>query len=736
MSDPVEEKPRDRTWIDVQKKTFTRWSNNFLKDRKLYITDLSTDLASGVLLINLLEIISGKEIGMRYNKAPKIRNQLLENNGIALKFITNQHIKLVGIGPEDITDGNLKLILGLIWTLILRFQIQRNGFEGKAELLEWVRKQVAPYGEKPNNFNLDWRNGRVLAALTDSLKEGVFPQAEWSGDAINDLEKAQSIAESEYSIPKLIDAIDIVECPDELAMMTYISYFRDWFLDDWKRREAEREAERLRKMRTADPSQCYAHGPGTVSATTNNLAPFTIQAVNYFGDNLPTGGDEFVITLTGPEEISVNQKDNGDGTHSCGYTPRAVGQYKLDIKLRGEPIKGSPYGPTISGPDSKQSFATGPGVQGARINAPAEFTVYSIDQNGQSVPTGSDPFEAKVTGPDGSPLIVQFRDNADGTYSGSYTPVVPGRYNVAISLNGEPIKNSPYTPLMENANAGKSWADGDGLTHGKTKKPAEFVIHSVDADGNPVANGGDPFDVKISGPENVTPSFKDNGDGTYSVVYQVETPGDYTIDVTLHGEPIKDSPFHPHIKWSVDPSKTYAEGEGIQELWDNKPTGFTIHAIDYDGNQRTDGGDPFVVKISSPNETINADVVDNGDGTYSVTYAALKTGPVTIEVTLEDTPIKDAPFTLECRSGTDHTTTGFSHFTFTIQTRDKHGNNKTFGGDEFVVHPSDQSVQVTTKDNGDGSYTAAFALSQKGNYNFRVHLNGQELAASPLSLNL
>ena len=27
------------------------------------------------------------------------------------------------IGPEDIVDGNLKLILGMIWTLILRFTI-------------------------------------------------------------------------------------------------------------------------------------------------------------------------------------------------------------------------------------------------------------------------------------------------------------------------------------------------------------------------------------------------------------------------------------------------------------------------------------------------------------------------------------------------------------------------------------------------------------------------------------
>jgi hypothetical protein len=289
---------------------------------------------------------------------------------------------------------------------------------------------------------------------------------------------------------------------------------------------------------------------------------------------------------------------------------------------------------------------------------------------------------------------------------------------------------------MENANSGKSWAEGPGLTEGKTKKPCNFTIHAVDGDGNPVKSGGDPFQVSITGPEAVNPSFHDNNDGTYSVSYSVETPGDYNINVSLHDQPIKDSPFHPHIKWSVDASQSYAEGEGIQELWDNKPTGFTIHALDYDGNHRTDGGDPFVVKISSPNENIVPKVVDNGNGTYSVSYAAQKTGPVTIEITLEDQPIKDAPFHLECRSGTDHTTTGFSNFTFTIQTRDKHGQNKTFGGDEFVVQPSQAGVAVETRDNGDGSYTASFHLEQKGQYAFKVLFNGQELAASPVKINL
>jgi len=701
----------------------------------MYITNLETDLADGLKLINLLEIISAKEIGARYNKQPKMKPQLLENVSLALKFIANQHIKLTNIGPEDITDGNLKLILGLIWTLILRFQIQRGGFEGKAELLEWVRKQVAPYGEKPNNFNLDWKNGRVLSALTDSLKPGVFPQDTWSGEPLPDLEKSQNIAETEYSIPKLIDAIDIHECPDELAMMTYISYFRDWFLDDWRRREAEREAERLRKMRTADPSQCYAHGPGTIGGTTNNNAPFTIQAVNYFGDPLPTGGDQFVIELGGPQTVQVSSQDHNNGTYTCGYVPTVVGNYKLNISLRGDKIKGSPYSPVITGPSAKTSFATGPGVEGARINKSAPFTVHSKDDKGNNVPTGGDPFAVQVTGPDGSPLICQFQDNHGGSYDAVYTPVKPGRHTVNVTLNGEPIKGSPYHPLMEQGNSGKSWAEGDGLKEGKTKKPCQFTIHSIDGDGNAVKNGGDPFKVNITGPEKVTPNFHDNNDGTYSVVYQVETPGDYKIDVTLHDSPIKDSPFHPHIKWSCDPNQSYAEGEGIQELWDNKPTGFTIHAVDYDGNHRKDGGDPFAVKISSPNETINAKVVDNGDGTYSVSYAAQKTGPVTIEVSLEGEPIKDAPFHLDCRSGTDHTTTGFSGFTFTIQTRDKHGQNKSFGGDEFVV-TANPSAHVETHDDGNGSYTTSFALDKKGNYTFKVQINGKELACSPLHVNL
>ena len=54
----------DRSWIDVQKKTFTNWVNDKLKETDRRVEDLETDLDDGVTLIRLLEVLApGKRIG-------------------------------------------------------------------------------------------------------------------------------------------------------------------------------------------------------------------------------------------------------------------------------------------------------------------------------------------------------------------------------------------------------------------------------------------------------------------------------------------------------------------------------------------------------------------------------------------------------------------------------------------------------------------------------------------------
>ena len=51
----------DRGWIDVQKKTFTNWTNDHLKGTDRHVEDLKTDLDDGVTLIKLLEALVPKK---------------------------------------------------------------------------------------------------------------------------------------------------------------------------------------------------------------------------------------------------------------------------------------------------------------------------------------------------------------------------------------------------------------------------------------------------------------------------------------------------------------------------------------------------------------------------------------------------------------------------------------------------------------------------------------------------
>lgn len=61
---------------------------------------------------------------------------------------------------SEIVDGNLKMTLGMIWTIILRFAIQDISVEemtAKEGLLLWCQRKTAPYKNvNVQNFHLRW----------------------------------------------------------------------------------------------------------------------------------------------------------------------------------------------------------------------------------------------------------------------------------------------------------------------------------------------------------------------------------------------------------------------------------------------------------------------------------------------------------------------------------------------------------------------------------------------------
>uniref|UniRef100_A0A8B9IT63 Calponin-homology (CH) domain-containing protein n=1 Tax=Amazona collaria TaxID=241587 RepID=A0A8B9IT63_9PSIT len=78
----------------IQQNTFTRWCNEHLKCVQKRVGNLQTDLGDGLRLIALLEVLSQKKLGRRYNARPTFRQMQLENVSVALDFLERENIKL------------------------------------------------------------------------------------------------------------------------------------------------------------------------------------------------------------------------------------------------------------------------------------------------------------------------------------------------------------------------------------------------------------------------------------------------------------------------------------------------------------------------------------------------------------------------------------------------------------------------------------------------------------------
>ncbi|XP_075219843.1 dystonin-like protein short stop isoform X29 [Lycorma delicatula] len=219
----------------IQKKTFTKWVNKHLKKANRHVNDLFIDLQDGLNLISLLEVLSGEHLP---RERGKMRFHMLQNVQMALDFLRFKKIKLVNIRAEDIVDGNPKLTLGLIWTIILHFQIsdivvgQEPNVSAKDALLRWARRSTAKYpGVRVNDFTASWRDGLAFNALIHRNRPDLIDWRNIRSRAVRErLETAFHVAEREYGVTRLLDPEDVdTHEIDEKSIITYISSLYDVF---------------------------------------------------------------------------------------------------------------------------------------------------------------------------------------------------------------------------------------------------------------------------------------------------------------------------------------------------------------------------------------------------------------------------------------------------------------------------------------------------------------------------
>ncbi|KAF7634588.1 hypothetical protein Mgra_00006037 [Meloidogyne graminicola] len=281
----------------MQKNTFTRWVNYHLEEHSSSgkVQNLIEDLKDGILLCHLLEVLTGDVLPVITNSSGENENNIksstsnlktiktlkraykLNNLNTALKCLRAKDVKLVTNNVVDLADGNPRIWLGLIWQIILHFQIEtglslvrrstwhqihsqqnnNNEFEGTSigtfpstsklpplkknveqALLDWLNREAIRPRQLglPSVVDLDksWKDGRLLLALLhrflpalinfEEILEGGNEPEECRKRAL----KAIQLARLHLGISPFLDPTELCapgRLPCRRSVITYISQY-------------------------------------------------------------------------------------------------------------------------------------------------------------------------------------------------------------------------------------------------------------------------------------------------------------------------------------------------------------------------------------------------------------------------------------------------------------------------------------------------------------------------------
>ncbi|XP_021916472.1 filamin-A isoform X3 [Zootermopsis nevadensis] len=727
----------DAQWKRIQQNTFTRWANEHLKTVNKHIGNLETDLCDGLRLITLIEVLSGKRLP-KHNKRPTFRSQKLENVSVALKFLEDdESIRIVNIDSTDIVDCKLKLILGLIWTLILHYSISMPMWEGEDEppygegkgptpkqrLLHWIQSKVP---DLPiTNFTSDWNDGKAVGALVDAVAPGLCPDwQDWNPkDSVQNASEAMGLADDWLNVRQLIKPEEMVNPNmDEMSMMTYLSQYPSAKL---------KPGAPLRPRTNPNsipPPRVRAYGPGIEPS-----GPVVGAPANFTVETFSAGKGKIDVTVENPngqlEPVDIRFNKDRNLTYSVSYVPRLEGNHKVSIKFAGREIPKSPYTVSVEGHagDPTKVTASGPGLQpdGVMINRPTYFDISTKDA-GRGVP------EVIILDPSGhkNTVPVKVRPISQDVWRCEYVSPAIGLHSVNVFFAGQPIPNSPYgVRVAPVSDAKKVRASGRGLQPSGVRvgDVADFKIYTEGAgEGSP--------EVRVIGPGGVNEPVKVRKvDGTtYEAVYHPRKEGRHVVMVTFAGQEIPRSPFDVNVG-PYKQTRIRAYGPGLAGGVVGYPALFTVETNGETG--------ALGFSIEGPSQA-KIDCHDNGDGSADVRYYPTAPGEYAVHILCDNEDIPKSPYISQILPSTDYYPDKVECFgpgvqrdgvskgqraQFTIDTR--HAGSAPL--DVQVLDANCNNIDVNVRSNGDGTYTAEYIPKTGSRHTVQVNYGGVATHNSP-----
>lgn len=254
--------PKEPDWVQLQQKTMIRWINQKIQNDTAtptsslnipnQINNLHSDLQDGLVLVRLVNQIIHEVSNTPNNHLitsqlfyltplypkPNFKLQKIENLNDFLKFIKLIfNINVSTVSSDNIFDGDLKLTLGLVWSLFLfststsflTFSNSSPSFvEIKTIIINWINKIISKRNIQITNLNKDWsveihRPDHILSIILQHYNITLSEEK----NRIQNLLGILKYGEQTLKIPHLIDIDDFrLLVPDEKCIVTYLI---EWF---------------------------------------------------------------------------------------------------------------------------------------------------------------------------------------------------------------------------------------------------------------------------------------------------------------------------------------------------------------------------------------------------------------------------------------------------------------------------------------------------------------------------
>ncbi|NXU37093.1 UTRO protein, partial [Drymodes brunneopygia] len=306
---------------------------------KAPVKDMFTDLKDGRKLLDLLEGLTGKPLPKERGST---RVHALNNVNRVLQVLHQNNVELVNIGGTDIVDGNHKLTLGLLWSIILHWQVKdvmKNIMSDLQQtnsekiLLSWVRQSTRPYSQvNVLNFTKSWADGLAFNAVIHRHKPELFSWDKVTKmSPVERLENAFNIAKNHLGIEKLLDPEDVaVQLPDKKSIIMYLTSLFE-VLPKQVTMEDIREVETLprRYKQECEDGEFSMQQTAALEEDQDSSraeTPSTVTEVDMDLDSYQVALEEVLTWLLSAEEVFREQEEiSGDveevkeqfSTHEC-----------------------------------------------------------------------------------------------------------------------------------------------------------------------------------------------------------------------------------------------------------------------------------------------------------------------------------------------------------------------------------------------------------------------------------